>query len=61
MFRRFALISTEGEALGPIAFARSDFRPGDLIRQGKASLRVVRVVQPDREDELPLLVVEPDE
>ena len=29
---RFALIRTDGEALGPVAFARSDFKPGDQAR-----------------------------
>jgi hypothetical protein len=56
---RFALITTDGDALGPVAFARSDFKPGDVIPQGRgASLRVVNVVEPDRDGELPLLVVD---
>jgi hypothetical protein len=56
---RFALITTDGDALGPVAFARPDFQPGDVIPQGPGrSLRVVNVVFPDRDDELPLLVVE---
>ena len=56
---RFALVTTDGDALGPVAFARSDFKPGDVIPQGRGrSLRVTAVVEPDREDELLLLVVE---
>jgi hypothetical protein len=58
---RFALITTDGEALGPVAFARPDFKPGDIIPQGRASLRVVKVVPVEGDDELPLLVVEPAE
>jgi hypothetical protein len=62
VFRRFALITRDGETLGPVAFARSDFKPGDLIPQGRgASLRVVNVIEAESEDEYPLLVVEPVE
>ena len=46
---RFALITTDGDALGPVAFVRSDFKPGDVIPQGQGhSLRVTAVVEPDR-------------
>jgi hypothetical protein len=56
---RFALVSTDGDALGPVAFACQDFKPGDTIPQGRgASLRVVRVIEPENDGELPLLVVE---
>jgi hypothetical protein len=45
--------------LGVVAFARSDFEPGDVIPQGAAGdLRVLNVLEPDRDDELPVLVVE---
>lgn len=57
---RFALISTEGDALGPVAFARGDWKAGDVIQQGRGrSLRVTAVVAPEVDGELPLLVVEP--
>jgi hypothetical protein len=56
---RFALVSTEGEALGEVAFARGDWRPGDVIPQGPGrNLRVTAVVEPEQEGDLPLLVVE---
>ena len=55
---RYALISSDGEALGPVRFARRDFNPGDLIPQGLASPRAVNVVEADEPDELPLLMVE---
>jgi hypothetical protein len=56
---RFALVTTDGDSLGPVAFARSDFNEGDVIPQGPGrSLRVTAVVEPDRAGELPVLVVE---
>jgi hypothetical protein len=56
---RFALVGTDGEAYGTVAFARSDFKPGDLIPQGKdRMLRVVDVIATEHADELPLLLVE---
>jgi hypothetical protein len=56
---RFALLSTEGDSLGTVAFARGDWNPRAVIPQGvSSSLRVVHVVQPERDGELPLLVVE---
>ena len=56
---RFALITTDGDELGTIAFARRDFNPGDIIPHGREpSLRVVNVIWPERESELPLLLVE---
>ena len=58
---RFALITTDGEALGTVAFIRNTFTAGDLIPQARGrNLRVTAVIPPDRDDELPLLVVEPD-
>jgi hypothetical protein len=58
---RFALVSSDGgEALGPVAFVRGDWKPGDIIPQGPGrNLRVTAVVEPEREEDLPLLVVEP--
>jgi hypothetical protein len=56
---RFRLITTNGEALGPVAFVRPDFKPGDTIPQAKGrNLRVTAVIEPDRAGELPVLVVE---
>lgn len=56
----FALVSTDGEALGPVAFSRGDWKPGDVIPQGRGRmLRVTAVVEAERDGELPLLVVEP--
>jgi hypothetical protein len=58
----YALITTDGDALGPVAFVRRDFKPGDVIPQESGrSVRVTAVVERDREGELPLLVVELDE
>jgi len=57
---RYALVTTDGDALGTVAFARSDLRPGDVIPHGpERSLRVVNVIEPERDDQLPVLVVEP--
>ena len=57
---RFALINAaDGDALGQVAFARADVKPGEVIPQGRGrNLRVVNVVAPERDGELPLLVVE---
>ena len=35
----FALVTTDGEALGVLAYAKGDWRPADIIPQGSASLR----------------------
>jgi len=59
MFRRYSLITAEGEALGQVAFVRRNFQPGDLISQGRGGMvRVVHVVEPDEPYELPLRCVE---
>ena len=57
---RFALVDAENaESLGVVAFARPDFKPSDVIPQGAAgNLRVVQVLEAEREDRLPVLVVE---
>jgi hypothetical protein len=57
---RFAPLDFENaESLGTVAFARRDFNPGDVIPQGKGrSLRIVNVIEPERDDQLPVLVVE---
>ena len=62
MFFRFALVNVDGRWIGLTAFARRDFRAGDVIQSGIGRvLRVVDVVEPTREDELPVLVVEGDD
>ena len=59
MFHRFTLVTTDGESLGVVSFARPDFNPGDVIPQGPGrSLRVTAVVEPEVDGELPLLVVD---
>ena len=59
---RYALVTTDGDALGEVAFAVSSWNAGDLIPQGSAgNLRVVQVLAPEREDQLPVLVVKQDE
>jgi hypothetical protein len=57
---RFALINAaDGDALGQVAFARADVKPGEVISQRRGrTLRVVNVVAPERDGEPPLLVVE---
>ncbi len=58
----FALVS-DREALGVYSFAKGDWRPGDIIPQGIASLRVLAVIPPDPRDgdrlEVGILKVEP--
>jgi len=56
---RFALVDAENaESLGVVAFARRDFKPGDTIPQGPGrTLRVVNVIDPEDDDQLPVLVV----
>jgi hypothetical protein len=62
VFFRFALVNVDGQWLGLAAFARRDFKPGDVIPSGIGRvLRVVDVVEPTREDELPVLVVTGDD
>ena len=58
---RVAPITTDGKALGTVAFARKEFIPGDLIQRQGRSLRIVRFVDAERHDDLPLLVVEPSD
>ena len=53
---RFALVTTDGQPLDAVAYARPDSKPGDVTSQG---LRVVRVLERRRDNELPVLVVEP--
>jgi hypothetical protein len=47
------------KSLGVVAFTRPDWKPGDVIPQGAGrSLRVVNVLEEEREDRMPVLVVE---
>jgi len=59
----FALISTDGDSLGLVAFARGDWLPGDVIPHGGAGLLVLDVVEPTPREldglEVGLLQVEP--
>ncbi len=56
---RFLVVSVDGESLGRLALARRHFRSGDLMPSGVGRwLRVVKVIEPDREGQLPVLVVE---
>jgi hypothetical protein len=53
-----ALDADDSERLGVVAFAR-DWKPGDVIPQRIAGdLRVVNVLEAEREDRLPVLFVE---
>jgi len=59
MFRFTLVDADKAESLGIVAFARPDFNVGDVIPQGAGrSLRVVNVIEAEKEDELPVLVVE---
>jgi len=56
----FSLVNVvDGDALGLVAFARADWRPGELIAPG--SLRVVKVIDSMVQGRFPLLLVEPAE
>ena len=56
----YALITADGEALGPVVFAES-LRVGQVITNGDdRCVRVVNVIEADRDGDLPLLVVEVD-
>ena len=58
MFRRFALITRDGETLGPVVFAE-ELEPGDVIPVGPGhDQRVLNVIPADSDEELPLLYVE---
>lgn len=59
MFRFGLVDAANAESLGVVVFARPDFKPGDVIPQGPGrSLRVMQVLEPDRDDQLRVLVVE---
>lgn len=54
------MVTTDGESLGIVAFAVPDMKPGHVIPQGPGrSLRVITVIDPEIENDLPILVVEP--
>ena len=42
----FALMDTDEKSLGLFAYAERDWKLGDIIPQGSASLRVVDVIEP---------------
>jgi hypothetical protein len=51
---KFALCTTDGDALSSIAFERAYFDKGEVIRQGPAgALRVVHLIEPDAPGQLP--------
>jgi hypothetical protein len=53
------IVADNAECVGVVAFARSDFEPGDVLPQGPAgNLRVVNVLESAREDRLPVFFVE---
>jgi hypothetical protein len=54
----YALVTTDGDALGPVVFAE-ELEPGDVIPLGPGrAMRVVNVIPADHDDEYPLLYVE---
>jgi len=54
----FALISTDGDGLGPVVFAE-ELQPGDVIPIAPIRhQRVLNVIPADAEDEYPLLYVD---
>ena len=54
---RFALVTSDGDLLDAVAYARPDSKPDDITLAG---LRVLHVLAPGRPGELPVLVVEPE-
>ena len=57
MFRRYAIITTERDALGPVVFAE-ELEPGDVIPVGPGRhQRVLNVIPADCDEEYPLLYV----
>ena len=58
-------MDTDDEALGLFAYAKRDWKLGDIIPQGSASLRVVDVIEPMPRSsdgvEVGVLMVEPAE
>jgi hypothetical protein len=52
----FALAESDGDLYGPIALATRDWHEGELVPPG--TMRVVAVLEPERDGHLPLLVVE---
>jgi hypothetical protein len=56
----FQLVTTDGEALGPIELDRTDWPPGSVIdRSGdQPNLRVIDVIPSDDPETFTILVVE---
>ena len=56
-------MNTDDEALALCAYAKLDWKPGDIIPQGSASLRVVDLIEPMPRSsdgvEVGVLMVEP--
>jgi hypothetical protein len=59
----FTLVTTDNEVVGVFTYVKCDWKPGDIIPQGSASLRVVDVIPADPLDgvKVGLLKVEPAE
>jgi predicted metal-dependent peptidase len=59
----FTLVTTDNEVVGVFTYAWCDWKPGDIIPQGSASLRVVDVIEPEERKsdgvEVGVLKVEP--
>ena len=57
----FQLVTSDGQALGPIEVARPDWPVGSVIyRGGQPNLRVVDVIPADDPEQFTILVVEPE-
>ena len=56
----FALVTVDGETLGPIELARPDWPRGSVIYRGAGeNLRVVDTIESDDVEKFSVLVVEP--
>jgi hypothetical protein len=57
----FALVTTDGDSLGPIELGRADSPAGSVIYRGRdeANLRVVDVIPNDEPEAFTVLVVAP--
>ena len=57
----FQLVTSDGEALGPIEVTRPDWHLGSVIYRGaQPDLRVVDVIASDDSELFTILVVEPE-
>ncbi len=56
----FALLTTDGESLGPIELGRPDWPPGTVICRGDGdNLRVIEWIESVASEKFTVLVVEP--